>query len=298
MFPFLSLEEVDFDVELAQRLPRRVAYYHLALPVAQDGEGITVAMAHPENRQVVGVLEAALNAKVIPVQSFAEMIRQQLDRIWQTARVAGAIRVSLWAQTEDQLLRSAGYVDALLKALDRDGEVESSITDDFAPSLTADLIAAAVDHVPQSLMRTSASILTLQDATALPKTILHILRGHIPDYRVLDWLIPLALNSGAQVTLLMGVDGGKSVVSDLSSILMGQDKRQAHLAECRRMLHEKAISGRLKLRQESLLDAISNELGERSYDLVAMAAEAYGDFAHQVSEIVRPQTPAFLVIKP
>ncbi len=79
---------------------------------------------------------------------------------------------------------------------------------------------------------------------------------------------------------------------------MAQDSRQAHIAECRRSLSDMGIAGRLKIRQQTLLSAIQAELSERPYDLVAIAAEAYGDFVHQVGEIVHLHTPAFLVIKP
>ncbi len=297
LYPYLSLEDVNLDTELAQRLSRRLAYYHLALPIAQDSDGVTVAMAHPENQKVLGVLEAAMNAKVIPVRSSTEMIRQQLDRVWDVQNASGTLRVALWTQDEALLDRSEDYLDHLLDALERDAQIERSTGD--TPS-NADLIVAVTDQapLPQNLFRASASVLVLGAASELPKSILHILRGHNPDYLVLDWLKPLARNNAASITLLMSVDGTKPLVSDLSSILMGQDKRQAHLAECRRQLAEAGIDGRLKLRQEALLTAIRSEVSEHPYDLVALAAEAYGDFALQVGELVRAQTPAFLVIKP
>ena len=298
MFPFLSLEEVDLDIDLARHLPRRLAYYHLALPIAQEGEGITVAMVHPENQKVVSVLEGALDAKVIPVRSFAETIRQQLDRVWQVQHGSDILRVTYWAESDAALERSAWYIDHLIAALEREAQIERSVSSEF--STNADLVIAADAEIPESLFRTPASLLILNNPTQPPKAILHVLRGHMPDYRVLDWLVPLAKRNSAEVTLLMGVDGSerKPLVSDLGNILMAQDKRQAHIAECRRTLSEMGIAGRLKIRQQTLLSAIQDELAERPYDLVAIAAEAYGDFAHQVSEIVRLHTPAFLVIKP
>lgn len=302
MYPFLSLADIELDIELAQRLPRRLAYYHLALPIAQDGEGITVAMVHPENQKVVSVLEGALYAKVIPVRSFPELIRQQLDRVWLVQLAAAPLRVIYWARQTADLDRSMEYVDAFLAALGRETQVDRIDGDDLVPTANTDLIIAASleESVPDSLFRTPASVLILNHPEKQPQTLLHLLRGHNPDYRVLDWLIPLAQPNNAAVTLLMGVDasGKTPLVSDLSSILMGQDKRQAHIAECRRRLTELGINGRLKIRQQPLLTAIHDELAERSYDLVAIAAEAYGDFAQQVGDAIRSQTPAFLVIKP
>ncbi|MBI1258052.1 MAG: hypothetical protein GC204_11325 [Chloroflexi bacterium] len=300
MFPFLSLDDVDLDVELARHLPRRLAYYHLALPIAQDGESITVAMVHPENRKVVSVLAGALDATIIPVRSFAETIRQQLDRVWQIQHGADGFRAIYWAATREALERSAEYVDNLIAALERNAEIERLVSADGNFAASADLVIAADIEPPESLFRTSASLLVMNHPQQPPKAILHVLRGHIPDYRVLDWLVPLARFNAAEVTLFMGVDGGerRPLVSDLGNILMLKDSRQAHIAECRRMLSDLGIGGRLKIRQQTLLSAIRDELEEHPYDLVAIAAEAYGDFAQQVGAIVRERTPAFLVIKP
>lgn|GEM_PF-6405941 len=307
MYPFLSLADVRLDSDLAQRLPRRLAYYHLALPIAQDADGITVAMAHPEYPKVILVLETALGARVIPVRSFAETIRERLDDIWQREPLAhpmdtfDGLRVAHWAQSAGLLQHSEDYLWHFLDAMGRETQLETSVTNEFSASSGADLIVAAVGNAPpNSLFHMQASLLVIQDTAVLPHTILHVLRGHIPDYRVFDWLIPLARQNAADVTLLMGVDGysKKPPISDLSSILLTQDRRNTHIAECRRRLSGADIAGRLKLRQGELLAAIRDELAERPYDLVAIAAEAYGDFAQQVSELVQESVPAFLVIKP
>lgn len=308
MYPFLSLADVHLDSDLARRLPRRLAYYHLALPIAQDADGITVAMAHPEYPKVILVLEAALGARIIPVRSFAETIRQQLDDIWQREAQAlpadsfDGLRVVHWARSEVALQQSEPYVRHFLGALERETQTRTSITSEYGASLAPDLIIAAVGDAapPDGLFHSPASLLVLQNASALPRRILHVLRGHIPDYRVLDWLVPLSRKRAAQVTLLIGVDGAsrKPPVSDLSTILLTQDGRNRHISECRQRLSEAQVAGSLKLRQGELLTAVRDELAERPYDLVAIAAEAYGDFAQQVGELVRVSVPAFLVIKP
>ncbi len=308
MFPFLSLEHVRLDLEIARRLSRRLAYYHLALPIAEDADGITVAMAYPENERVIHVLEAALNATVIPVHSDAATIREQLDRIWQVQAKPGALRVILWAKTSDEVQQTSGYVDALVGALGRDAQVERVTAEALPSGASADLVVAVAseEHIPESgtLYRSQASLLLLHRSARPPQAILHLLRGHIPDYRVQEWLVPLAQQHGAEVTLLMGVDDPngsnrrKPLVSDLSNILMARDERQAHISECRRKLRDAGVGGRLKIRQETLLNAVRAELAERRYDLVAIAAEAYGDFAQEVGALVWSQTSAFLVIKP
>ncbi|MCC6803386.1 MAG: hypothetical protein IT319_10910 [Anaerolineae bacterium] len=299
VFPFLSLEDVDLDIELAKRLSRRLAYYHLAFPVAQDGEWITVVMAYPENGKVISVLEAVLGARIIPVRGYAEAIRHALNHIWHTPQAAGVLRVIHWARSVNELESSSAYVAAMLDALERDSRLERAVSETLAHS-DADLVivASAGAYNLKDLFRTQASLLIVHDPLRLPRKVLHVLRGHIPDHRVLDWLIPLAQRNHSEITLLMGVDEQRPVVSELSALLMAQDERQTHIAECRRTLSEMNIAGRLKLRQDTLLNAVREELAEKTYDLVAIAAEAYGDFAYEVGMVVGAQTPAFLVVKP
>lgn len=307
MYPFLSLADIHLDTDLAQRLPRRLAYYHLALPIAQDADGITVAMAHPDNPKVISVLERALGAQVIPVHSFAETIREQLDRIWLNEQPSSnsvdpstGFRVTHWAASLDARNRSLGYVSEFLAALGREAQVVPSTAGEFAAN--SDLIIAVVDASmpPSALFRTRASLLIVQNPTVFPRSVVHILRGHIPDYRVLEWLIPLARYGHGDVSLFMSVDGETNtpLVSDMSSIMLAQDKRKLHMDECRRLLSGAKIPGRLKIRQGEPLRSIRDELSEHPYDLVAVAAEAYGDFAQQVGEVVRSTPAAFLVIKP
>lgn len=307
MYPFLSLADVHLDADLARRLPRRLAYYHLALPIAQDADGITVAMAHPEYPKVILVLEAALGARVIPVRSFAETIRQQLDAVWQDEPQAqptdslDRLRVTHWGQTQDDIRFSVGYVEHFLSVLGRETQHEIIVSSEFPGTAGADLIIAAGDTpMPDALFHSPSSLLVVGTKALPPRRILHVLRGHIPDYKALDWLIPISRHGSGTITLLMGVDGytRKPPMSDLSNILLMQDRRNTHIAECRRRLNAAGVGGKLKIRQGELLTAISEEVDEYSYDLVAIAAEAYGDFAQQVSELVRYYPAAFLVIKP
>src|SRR5262249_3251392 len=154
-------------------------------------------MAHPENLNVVRVVEAALEANVIPVQSTAETIRQQLDRIWQVQAPGGALRVLSWARTTEQHARTAAYVEGLLGVLGRVGDDKAQIehipSDTIGDTESADLVIATTgdEDVPNSLFRTQASLLILRDSVEPPKSILHVLRGHNPDYRVFDWLVPV-----------------------------------------------------------------------------------------------------------
>jgi len=304
MYPFLSLAEVTLDDQLAQRLPRRLAYYHLVLPIAQDDEGITVAMANPENRQVVAIIEAALQTKVIPVRSPAEAIRQRLDQVWQAPSKPLSPKIVCWIDQPEPPDVLTRYLADWLATPEMATTIEyrRNVEIDPATIPAADLLVAATaqQNIPESLFHGEASLLILPNLVRPPSAILHILRGHIPDRRVLDWLMPLAEQRDAEITLFVGTegDGQKTLSSDLTGILTGQDKRHAHIAECRQTLNAAGVTGRLKIREGALLAVIQEELAENCYDLIAIAAEAYGDFAYQVWQIIHSGGAAFLVIKP
>jgi hypothetical protein len=59
MYPNVSLDDFPLDEALARRLSRQLAYYHLALPIGIDDEGITIAMAQPDNVKAREIIQSA-----------------------------------------------------------------------------------------------------------------------------------------------------------------------------------------------------------------------------------------------
>src|SRR4051794_35746350 len=98
-YPYLSLNRVTVDPDLARRLPRRLAYYHLALPLAEDADELTVVMAHPENQAVVTMLEMLLSAKIVPVLGAAGEIKGALDGVWRHDPDTSVLRIVSWGST-------------------------------------------------------------------------------------------------------------------------------------------------------------------------------------------------------
>src|SRR5215475_11955268 len=100
-YPFLSLKWVTVDPSVARRLPRRLAYYYLALPIAHDDDDITVVMAYPDNPNVVTVLQSSLGAHIVPVRGSALEIKSTLDLMWSAftepvESEVGAARILCW----------------------------------------------------------------------------------------------------------------------------------------------------------------------------------------------------------
>ncbi len=305
MIPFLSLEEIHLDSQFARQLSRRLAYYYLALPIAQSADGITLAMAHPENGRVIEVLATALNAPVIPVQSYPELIRQRLDEVWQCPQRGGVLEICCWGRSVEAIDEASIYVEAMVTACGRMATVERQVAPDgsFVPG-TADLVVIADEPLPADLFHTSASLLILRQPMrdpALPHSMLQVLSGSAADHQVLDWLIPLAERDCdcAEVTLLMGQgeSGKRSSVADLALILSSDSEQHQHVDACRERLSAAGIAGRLKLRPGMACDGIADELCEHPYDLVAIAADEHCSSLNRVFAVVQGRAAAFLVIR-
>lgn len=309
MYPLLSLSQIPIDPELARRLPRRLAYYHLALPIAQEEDAITLAMAYPENRRIVEVIQTALGMPVIPVRSHAEDIRRALDNLWSGEGEARWSGLMGWAAQEQDVNGLAGYSQSLKDALaiPESTPISQSSAADFIAQVNAQhptLAVCAVSDLAICQMLISGistSLVLLRDAFAPPKTILHALRGHTPDQHALDWLMPMAQFYEAQITLLAAANTfqtkqGSAFMGDIARLILPE--HPAQVIEYGHMLASMNLRGRIKLSDGLLEDALIQTLKGTPHDLVAIAAENDGRFVQNVLNRLEDVRGAFLVIKP
>src|SRR4051812_26572911 len=75
MKPFLDLSHIAVDPNLAQQLPPGVARYYEALPIAREGDSVTVAMSHPENVTALAVLTQFFRAQIVPIRTDGAAVR-------------------------------------------------------------------------------------------------------------------------------------------------------------------------------------------------------------------------------
>lgn len=314
-YPFLSLHRVTIDPALARQLPRRLAYYYLALPLARDDDELTLVMAHPDNRASVAVLQAVLGGRIVPVQGSAREIRTALDQVWPEKLDPEAQPVLCWgghlalvratAETIAQAF-SAGLtcLDTRQSSLDtvltvaREGQYGLTVID-----------APQGEQLSRVLRQSSTPVLLVRGAALMLRRILLVLRGHSPDESVLDWVIPLAQSRQALVTLLTVAPGpGKRsqrsarLPHGLAALLTDDSGPGEHIAACTRRLNEVGVRGVLKLRQGVLEQQIAAEVAAEHYDLITLAAEAHGDVVQRVLSEIERQLPEnhqpILVIKP
>lgn len=309
MYPLLSLSQISIDVALARRLPRRLAYYHLALPIAQDEEDITVAMAYPENLRVVEVIQVALGMPVTPVRSPADDIRRVLDNLWADEGETRQSGLMAWAASAEEEVALEAYSRNLMPALSLGEPLsisQASLVDFIAAVNAARPMLALCAITDLEKCRTlissvSTSLLLLRGAYAPPRHILHALRGHTPDQRALDWVIPLAQYYKAQITLLAAANSinarqGSPLMSDIARLILPE--HPAQVVEYGQMLASMNLSGRIKVADGLLEDVLVELVETEPFEMIVIATESNGKFVQSVLERLNHNTSAFLVIKP
>ncbi len=316
-YPYLSLSAVTIDPALARQLPRRLAYYYLAIPLARDDDQLAVVMAYPDNQASVAMLQALLGMSIVPVQGSAGEIRAALNRLWAGEDDSGAVRVLCWTAAGDTSSQAAAIADLVARAL----AAETTVLDAGQTSLeTAQTVARegqyslTVIDAPQGetlsrfLRGSSTPVLLARGAPPVLDHILLVLRGHSPDESVLDWVIPLAQAGGARVTLLTVAPAAAQgrrrsrFPGGLAGLLTQDSAPGEHIWACAHRLTEAGVPGDLKLCQGEPEAQIAAEVARGSYDLITIAAEAHGDFVQRVLQQIEIQAPdnrqPVLVIKP
>jgi nucleotide-binding universal stress UspA family protein len=319
-YPYLSLNRVSIDAALARELPRRLAYYYLALPLARDDDQLTVVMAHPDNQAAVAMLQALLGSPIVPVQGSAREIRTTLDLLWSEKADAEALHILCWGACQERtglVMDIAGLVaqafaaeTICLDASQSSLETVLTVAREGQYSLTV-IDAPQGDTLSHLLRASSTPVLLVRGAGLNLRHILLVLRGHSPDESVLDWVIPLAQANRAQVTLLTVAPTasaawqyrrGSRMPHGLAALLVADNGPGEHIATCARRLTEAGITGYLKLREGVLEQQVAAEVAPGSYDLITIAAEAHGDFVQRVLGQIESQAPdnrqPVLVIKP
>ena len=79
--PFLRLSADIPSVDLAWRLPAEEWEKCRCVPVAQEGNTLTVATVNPQNRQAIQQLADRVGCNIYPVLSSPEDVRMALDRL-------------------------------------------------------------------------------------------------------------------------------------------------------------------------------------------------------------------------
>jgi nucleotide-binding universal stress UspA family protein len=294
MYPFLSLKSISIDAGLVKRLPRALAYYHLAVPIAEDEDSITVAMALTDNRQVIELLQNVLNTSISPVRSPADEIKRALDSVWEQASHDDHQKLLAWSAAPHDLEKVRAYADTFSQSLRLEViYAESPVLKTLRGDEYQLLVTTEPKNIDLLLTEAPSPVLLVRGASRLFQRVLFVLRGHAPDLVALDYVLPLIHEQNLQVTLL------SVAPSSIAELLSHESTSGKHLYACIEVLTTASVRGELKLRQGKPETEITLEIANSDYDLVVIAAETYGSFVHQILIGLRSyiNTSPILVIK-
>lgn len=283
----LDLNSVTIDVPLAQRVPYALSRYYLALPLGQEDDSVSVAMAYPENAKARQTLSRLLEARVVPVFTPAERLLPVLDRIYCPENRENPPILAWYHQSEWETA-----ITAAAAMLSDTHHVSANSYSSNELSLDEVLSLAATDEYEMVVMPSPAPSMlpTILNQAATPlffvrgqqpsiRRILVVMRGFASDERALDWLIPFARQQQAALTLMPLVNSSGSHWHPYHR----QDSPAGqHLERCLQRLQTRGITVNLKYRSGNAIEQVVDEVCGDTYDLLAMAAEAEGDFVSQV----------------
>lgn len=310
-YPYLSLGGLELDTDLIKRLPKSLAYYHLALPLAEEDGQITMVMASPDNTKVKALLEQVLGQPIIAVQGDSADIQSQLDHAYGKELMEVSSHILCWAEDWSQ-------ADAMLEAgrqlaplwgqhtqyLDGRGVTLASLID-FTQEGFYKLVILGMNPTIDTAkaLRYSQTNLLLLDAPVPPlRRLLVALQGHSPDYHTLSLAIKMGHLFQAQITLLGVASIKRAGVEGIGTLLNPSTPAGQHLQACQQQLLAEPLTGSLKLRQGIPEEQIAQEYLEGQYDLLAIAIETHGEFVQRIMthlSDLAPQHPrSILAVKP
>lgn len=301
------------DHDLLRRVPHDLAAYYQALPIAREEGRVTVVTPHPDNHAAIAVLARLLGAEVTPVSAGETAVAAAINQLYPTQLPHR--QVLSWT-TGDQAAgpsmagaypwRARVQATATLFATVLGLSVNHLASDTCAPVLLAHPADSSgtllVCHIarPEQLAdlmeQTSASLLLVRGEPRRPRRILVALRGYASDTAALRQARSLLDRHETAVTVLP-LSQGSGWQPD--RLLMTGTAARRHLDGC---LHSLGPMAAIRLRSGDPSEQLIAELSDNTYDLLVIAAEAWGEFVLHTLERVQaagvlPDQP-ILIIRP
>lgn len=298
---FLRLEGMTPDRATARLLPSDVAIRCRALPIAQDGGRITVAMADPTDHAARQAVTAALrrpsalagsSPEIFLVQGNPALIDAWLADLAATTEEPAERPVDIWLRESpdnDETVRSYAEQIALLlsAALQRFDPLAAGrdwpdlsapagrrllILPCYDASISGTLLAGeASSEPPQEWEERAPTLYVCRPRWPLSRLLL-IVRGDPVDDAALEWAARLAHASGAAATALMVAPHNPAtyappVHDDVSSLLSANNAMGHKMQHVLHSLAAMQLDAVLHLRQGAPEIVIREELASTPYDL-------------------------------
>lgn len=293
MATFLEIGLLNADYSVMRLLPPEIAYRYQALPVAADGDHITVAMAEPADQRASQAIQEVIGHPICFIHADPELIDNQLHHLWPTS--APHPRLLAWFPEQDEFAESyTRYLAELLDAARDETFVlpeEPGSLKELCGAIHArqpDLLALQASHpsrVMRRILRETAdpdrpqlsSFLAVPPRPKWPiKRILLVL----PDSKTksdlaVGWTEKLAGPGNISVTVLpvlpqVPLCYGSFLHNNLDAILAGTDQMGQKLRQIAKRFKGENIRGVYKLRDGDPVSQIRDEIYTSQPDLIVM----------------------------
>lgn len=285
---YLSLDSntITFDQDLIGLVPYGVCVYYYAMPLAREGNQVSVWMAYPDNKTAISVLGYLLAAQVVPVRGSAEAILAAIGR-WHPGENGIEPKVLAWSASPE----TAAAVTDLAGIFSQLSGHSLALLD--SPSLSLDTVlttartgrySLTVLNLPQTevayvLEHSATPLLLVPGSYSQLRRILIVWRGFSSDGYALNWMIPLARQLECNVCVMPLTE---PPTRSLVGLLHANGLVKQHIEECLHRLEAEGIQPYLKLREGDPVNQVATELAQGDYDLLVIAAEGQGHFVAQV----------------
>ena len=312
----LQVEHLHPDPRLASLLPSEIARRCHALPIAAEGKRITVAMAHPDDLAARQVVVDSLGPETFVVQANPQEMERMLDELWPSSAEL-LLHFMSWSPTKAIAAEIEPYAQAFSQIMDahltilRRPVTDRRLREFLLTEVERQQPDLLIFHSPVTLFPTwlkpswtenqlikqiPVSLLVARNPRLPLLKILLVLRDSKFDAAAIKWVVRIASQSGAAVTVLpllaplppifAGINiQQRSLIHLLGSTYpLGETLRQVSQS-----LVEQNIQGTLRIRDGNIVDQIRQEVEENDYDFAVIAADAQRSIVRwMLGELVNP----------
>ena len=284
MAAILDLTTIAIDHRLLERAPLSLCQYHQVLPLAREGDRVSVAMVYPHNATVLAMLTELFDAQIVPVQSSATALQATFATLAPTATLdlPHILLHATEADNDSFLTRAANALAAeeATECVRLDApEIGASAMLAAAGATRCRLVAMpmpAPSECATIVLRSTTSVLLATTDYAPLRHLLVVLRGLGADIRALAWSAALAASEAAEVTLLVLTDAERY---DLHDLLDETTEPGRHLADAVNIVTARGVEPILRIRRGESIHQIVAELAARHDEMLVLSAESRGEFA-------------------